>query len=68
MDYTLYLDLDSPADRGRVAPSALDTNEMWQLIKNIGEITGLDLLVNTTTPASPGGGSHREIWSSDGVP
>ena len=55
MDYTLYLDLDSPADHGIVAPSALDADEMRQLVNNIQEITGGDLLVSTTRPASPGG-------------
>ena len=54
MDYTSYLDLDSPADHGTVAPSALDTDEMRQLVTNIREITDRDLLINTTSPASPG--------------
>ena len=53
MDYTSYLDLDLTADHGTVAPSALDTDEMRQLVNNIREITGRDLLVNTTSPASP---------------
>ena len=68
MDYTSYLDLDSPADHGTVAHSSLDTNEMRQLVNNIRETTGRDLLVNTTSPASPGGGSDREVSSSDGAP
>ena len=68
MDYTSYLDLDSPADHGTVAPSALDTDEIRQLVNNIREITGRDLLVNTTSPASPGEGSDREVSSSDGAP
>ena len=70
IDYTSYLDLDTPADHGTVAPSALDTDEMRQLVNNIfGEITGRDdLLVNTTSPASPRGGSNREVSSSDGAP
>ena len=68
MDYTSYFDLDSPADHGTVAPSALDTNEMRQLVNNIREITGRDLLVNTTSPASSGEGSVRGVSSSDGAP
>ena len=68
MDYTSYLDLDSPTYHGTVAPSALDTDEMWQLVNNIREITGPDLLVNTTSPASPVGGSDREVSSSDDAP
>ena len=68
MDYTSYLDLDSPVDHGTVAHSALDTDEMWKLVNKIREITGRDLLVNTTSPPSPGGGSDREVSSSDGAP
>ena len=67
MDYTSYLDLDSPADHGTVAPSALDTDKMQQLVDINRQITGRDLLVNTTNPASPGGGSDREVSSSDGA-
>ena len=68
MDYTSYLDLDSSAHHGTVAPSSLDTDEIRQLVNNIRETTGRDLLVNTTSPASPGGGSDREVSSSDGAP
>ena len=68
IDYTSYLDLDSPADHGTVAPSALDTDEMRQLVNKTREITGRDLLVNATSPASPGGGLDREGSSPDGVP
>ena len=39
MDYTMHLDLDSPADHGTTAPSALDADEMRQLVNNIREIT-----------------------------
>ena len=39
MDYTMHLDLDSPAEHGTAAPSALDTDEMRQLVNNIREIT-----------------------------
>ena len=35
MDYTSYLDFDSPADHGAVAPSTLDTDEIRQLVNNI---------------------------------
>ena len=66
-DVMAYLDLDSPADHGTVAPSALDINEMQQLVYNIQEITGRDLLVNTTSPASSGGSSDREVSLSDGA-
>ena len=38
-DYTMHLDLDSPAEHGTAAPSALDTDEMRQLVNNIREIT-----------------------------
>ena len=64
MDYTSCLDLDSPADHGTIAPSALDTAEMRQLVNNIREITGRNLLVSTTSPAPPEEGSHREVSSS----
>ena len=67
VDYTSYLDLDSSADHGTVAPSALYTDEMRQLVNNIRERTGRDLLVNTTSPASPGRDSDREVSSSDGA-
>ena len=53
---------------GTGAPSALDADEMLQLVNNIREITSRHLLVNTASPASPGGGLYREVSSSDGVP
>ena len=40
----------------------------WQLVNDIREITGRNLLVNTTSPASPGEGSDWEVSSSDGAP
>ena len=68
MNYTSYHDLDSPANQGTVVPSALDTDEMQQLVNNIQEKNGRELLVNTTSPASAEEGSDREISSSDGAP
>ena len=41
---------------------------MRQLVNNSQETTGRDLLVITISPALPGGGSDREVSSSDGAP
>eukprot|EP00752_Nemacystus_decipiens_P015693 g14006.t1 len=47
MDYTSYLDLESPTSHLSVIPSSSDTNDMQQLPKTITELRRLALYTNT---------------------
>ncbi|CAN0421936.1 unnamed protein product, partial [Ectocarpus sp. 13 AM-2016] len=65
MDYTSYLDLDSPTSHLSVIPAATENNELQQLVSSIQEVAGQDLVANNNGPTSPNKESDHEDSSPE---